>query len=129
MVAKTIVKTVDAEPKKQYIITNRRVDKFNTIRKRVLLSPAICRECGEDLLALNSIEEPWEELPKSQQTALMSAMKDHELKTHSRAQALLVDEDEIAGAWLGDKRGGTIPMNEMPAEVETLKKIKEKKGR
>lgn len=119
----------EKKEKTKYIITTRKVDKFNLIRKRVPVSPAICQKCGEDLLALNKITEPWDDLPKSQQDALLMCMKDHEAKVHSKTSALIVEEDEIAGAWLGEKRGGEIPKSELPPETETLKKIKEKKGR
>ena len=117
-----------AEEKRKFIITTRRVDKFNIIRKRVLLSPAICQKCGEDLLALNKIEEPWDDLAPAHQDAIKGAMKDHVTKTHTRAQALIVNEDEIAGAWLGEKRGGELKLNELPAESMTLKKIRARKG-
>lgn len=112
---------------KQMVITTRRVDKFNTIRKRVELHPAICLECGEDMLQLNNVEGPFEDLPATQQQAMKECLEDHKAKAHTRAAKLVIEEEEIAGAWLGEKRGGEIPKKELRGETETLAKIKSKK--
>jgi hypothetical protein len=92
--------------KKVYVLHAIVIDKFNTLRERRLLTPCTCDECGFDV-ALDNDEAPYDEHDAETQTILREALAKHKKKVHDVAQKLLVEEDKIPTAWMGDKPSGS----------------------
>lgn len=88
--------------KKRYIISTTPVDKFTKLRKRILLTPAVCEICGFDLLTRNELPA-WDDLTPEEKQYAIKSIEEHKEKYHSTSNAQIVDEDELPEHWLGEK--------------------------
>lgn len=89
-------------PKRQFGIYARRVDKFNTKRIRVLMTPAVCPKCRLDLIALNNLE-PWDDLDNATRQELIAGVAEHVHKVHDATEQDIIDEDQLPKQFLGPK--------------------------
>jgi hypothetical protein len=86
--------------KKQFIIRETQVDKFNVIRRRVELTPAVCGVCGFNVAERNNLGE-YDKMPETVRAQVVEAIAEHKRLVHSPAEQLIVDEDELPTEWLG----------------------------
>lgn len=91
------------ETKKRYITRTKEVDRFNKVRTRVELTPAVCDECGFDLIAVNNLKA-YHTLTPEQQDDVAEAVKVHKETAHRPESALIIEEDAMPKHWLGEKR-------------------------
>lgn len=85
----------------KYIINSKQIDKVTVLRKRVLLTPAVCDICGFDLCEANKLK-PYAEMSPAEQKAAREAIDEHKSRFHAPATAQIVEEDQLPKAWLGD---------------------------
>lgn len=85
---------------KRYIIKSHKVDKFNTVRRRVELTPAICDMCGFDIAETNNLGDYYS-MSETMQEQVKRGIEEHKKAYHSAHQKLIVDEDEKPTEWLG----------------------------
>lgn len=86
--------------KRRFIVYEQQIDKFNIKRSRVLLTPAVCDQCGLDLAALNKVDGEYEALDNDTKSRLRTAVVKHKKEYHTAADDLIVDEDEIPTQFL-----------------------------
>lgn len=96
-------KEILSEPKKRFITYAKQIDKYNIKRCRVELTPAVCDVCGFDLGSHNNLGS-FAEMEPATREAVQKAIKKHKEEFHSRADALIVDEDQMPKSYLGSKR-------------------------
>lgn len=101
MANETIVQP--AVPKRRFITFSKQIDKFNIIRKRVELTPAVCDVCGFDLGHHNNLG-PFSEMDQQTQAAVKKAIQKHKDEFHNKADALIVNEDELPTQYLGSAK-------------------------
>ena len=87
-------------PKKRFIVNTKQIDKFNIRRTRVELTPAVCDVCGFDIGNHNKLGN-WNEMEPATQEAVKRAVKKHQEEFHSKADALIVEEDQLPKTFLG----------------------------
>jgi predicted Zn-ribbon and HTH transcriptional regulator len=85
------------------VIQQVRVDKFNTLRKRVLLTPAVCRNCGVDFAAKLNLD-PYHELKPEVQARLRSIVQEHVEKDHSISQLQAVRRGDLKRLTLSEQK-------------------------
>lgn len=88
---------------KHFIINERKVDKFTTLRKRILITPAVCEICGLDLIENSGSDKKYSEMTKEEQAQVAKAVEKHKELVHSPHSKLIVTEDEIPTSYLGKK--------------------------
>ncbi len=86
-----------AEPKKQFVLKEKKLDTFTTIRTRVLLTPCVCERCGFDLCEKNGLGE-YDSLEVEEKARVKKAMEVHK-EFHTTAENRVVDEDDIPTSW------------------------------
>lgn len=86
-----------AEPKKQFVLKEKKLDTFTTIRTRVLLTPCVCERCGFDLCEKNGLGE-YDGLEVEEKARVKKAMETHK-EFHTTAENRVVDEDDIPTSW------------------------------
>jgi predicted Zn-ribbon and HTH transcriptional regulator len=91
------------ESGKQYITKETPVDKFNVIRTRIELTPAVCDKCGFDVAARNGLGR-YEDMSEAMQAQVAAAIKEHKDLVHTIATDLVVSEDEVPTEWLGSHK-------------------------
>lgn len=88
------------EDEARYITTEQRVDKFNVIRKRVLITPGVCTKCGFDIIGFNKLV-PYEDLNGADQLRVKAALKEHIEREHTSADDKIVSRKELNNSsWL-----------------------------
>lgn len=94
-----------AKPPEQrrFITKETPVDKFNVIRTRIELTPAVCDKCGFDVAARNGLGEYAKMSPELQEQ-VKSAIAEHKGIVHTIATDLIVEEDEMPTEWLGQHK-------------------------
>lgn len=92
----------------RYVIRARQIDRFNTIRKRVRLTPAVCEVCGVDFVSINQRRlsrggEPvqYEDLSERQQEDMRALVAEHKRLHHTSADRHIIRESELPKEWLG----------------------------
>lgn len=113
----TKAKKEKPKPKREplyFIMHEIRVDKFNTIRERRLLSPVTCKECGWDAALDNDLDPFWEideetgdyiqNYEGEEETAMKNALKAHIKAFHDISQQKVIAEDNMPTAWLGKQK-------------------------
>lgn len=70
-----------AEAENDTVLVAKRVDQFSVIRREVERHPAICAQCGFDLLERNHLPD-WGMLDPRTQDELRASMQEHILKAH-----------------------------------------------
>ncbi len=91
--------TKQAVVTRQYVIKSIFVDKYNTVRKRVLLTGCVCSDCGFDFCERNGFPE-WADLDDGQKAVVQQAMVEHK-KLHTLAENRIVTEAELVQNNLG----------------------------
>lgn len=96
---------IPEEPKvsKRYIIKETQVDKFNIVRTRIELTPAVCDKCGFDVAARNNLGQ-YDKMTPEMQEQVRGAIQEHKDIVHTIATDLIVDEDELPTEWLGQHK-------------------------
>lgn len=92
-VVKPAPKKVQVEEEPKYVIRAIHADKYTVVRKRVLLTPAVCEKCGVDLCELNGLP-PYDELDDEQRLRVESALARH-MKRHSLAEEPILTKKQI----------------------------------
>lgn len=98
--ANTEVKEIK-EPKK-FILCYKRIDNFNTKVYRVLLTPAVCDECGLDLMKNNNIKGEYEFLHEEAKVRIKMAVAEHKRAVHDVANKKIITEDQMPVAYLSE---------------------------
>ena len=95
-----------AEKEPEYILQERKVDRYTTIRRRVLLTPSKCtvNGCSFDVAERNGYPGGWEEVPQDQRPQMLLALKKHIEYVHTASQAHIVGQSELPTRWLGGKK-------------------------
>lgn len=89
------------EPRK-YILKEKRIDKFNTRRMRVLLTPAVCDICALDMMENNKIKGSYEALPEEMKVKLKLAVAEHKKAVHDASTLRIITEDQLPVAYLDE---------------------------
>ncbi len=89
--AKIVSKKV--EPKKQYVMKEKKIDTFTINRTRILLTPCVCERCGFDLCEKNGLGD-YEALGVEEKARVKVAMEKHK-EFHTTAENRVVDEDDV----------------------------------
>jgi len=105
--ANTPIVEVPKAPKKQFITYGKQIDKYNVKRSRNELTPAVCKVCGFDLGAHNKLG-PYAEMDAETQATVRKAIERHISEFHNRADALIVDEDQMPKSYLSGKSMKTL---------------------
>jgi hypothetical protein len=93
------------ESKRQYILQEIKVDQFTTLRRRVELTPSMCRAkgCGFDASKEVGYPAGWKTVPhdqllpngKSLGEAIISVLQRHRDTTHGIEESHIMNEDEV----------------------------------
>ena len=89
---------------KHYIINERKVDKFTTLRKRIQLTPAVCEICGMDLIDNSGSDTAYEDMTRDEQAQVRKAVEKHKELVHSPHSKLIINEDEVPTSYLGSPK-------------------------
>jgi hypothetical protein len=89
--------------RKQLIINQKKVDKFNIVCKRIEFTPGVCDICGFDVCDVNDLGDYWE-MDTEMQAKVKEAVVRHKEEAHSQASQNIVYEDEQPEKWLGKSR-------------------------
>lgn len=98
-------------PSGKFVLYEKVVDKHNTKRVRVCLTPAVCDECGLDLCVVNADQlddRAYHQLRKNEQEEIREAVAAHKTIVHRKETQRVIDEEDIPAGWLGKKRGGVL---------------------
>jgi hypothetical protein len=89
----------------QFILQRRKIDNFNVICRRVLLTPSMCtvNGCSFDIAVKNGFSG-WNEVPVEERKMMLVALAEHVKVVHTSSQAHIIKESELPTRWLGDKR-------------------------
>ncbi len=89
-------KKEEVQPKKkerQFVLKEKKVDAFTTLRTRVLLTPCVCPKCAFDLCEKNELGD-YDQLDEAEKARVAKAMAKHS-EFHTTAENRVVDESEI----------------------------------
>jgi hypothetical protein len=112
--------TTKAQPKKdvqpeekdrKYIIHSTRIDKHNTRRIRIELTPAVCEQCGFDFCRRNDLGSYWD-LSADMQKTCREGVQAHIEQAHSSMNASIIAHEELPGRWLGEKMEANLTRKE-----------------
>ena len=87
---------------KKFILKEVIIDKFNVKRNRIELTPSVCDICAFDVAAKKYGN--FHNAPVSEHDKIRMAVIEHKRVAHPLNQTLIVDEEEIPKAWLGQSR-------------------------
>lgn len=90
----------EVKEKRRFIITEKHIDKKSIKRNRTLMTPAVCDECGLDLVALNKLRK-YDELTEVEQVKLKAAVQEHKRAAHDKSSAKIINEEDLPIAYLG----------------------------
>jgi len=100
---KTEVKTKSTATKRREFITKEIIiDKFNTKKIQIELTPSVCDICAFDVSA--KYFGTWYQVPQDQRTKIMEAVEKHKQVVHPLNQNKIMYEDQIPTQWLGQGR-------------------------
>ncbi len=85
------------------IISSKTVDKFNTVRKRIELTPAVCKTCGFNVCERNDLEDYYE-MDADTQKRVRDTLAAHIKVAHTQGSQHLIPKSELATRWLGKGR-------------------------
>lgn len=97
----------EAEAEERYVLRSRVVDRFNTIRTRVLVTPAVCDVCGTDFVEVNrrklgiDSEGTYASLSPAQKDDMKALVAEHKRRVHTGADLHIATRGELAKEWLG----------------------------
>lgn len=91
---KTKIGGLEEEDDIQLVMVERRIDRFTTLRTRVELNPAICIQCGFDLISENGLED-WDDLDEVTRSRIIKDMEIHSAEFHSLAQEKVVSRNAL----------------------------------
>lgn len=112
----TKVKREKPKPKKEpylFVMHEYRIDKFNVLRERRLLTPVTCEHCGWDACLDNDLEPFWEidengdyiqQYTDEEAKLMKGALAAHVKQFHDISQQKVIAADDIPTAWLGPPR-------------------------
>ena len=92
---------VKQEPRR-YILKEKRIDKFNVKKSRVLLTPAVCDICALDLMENNKLKGNYEALPEEMKIKLKLAVAEHKKAAHDASTMKIITEDQLPIAYLDE---------------------------
>mgnify|MGYP001569283240 CR=1 FL=1 len=92
---------VKPKPKRRFIIRQTIIDKFNTVRRRVLLTPSMCTRLGCTFDAASKFGG-WENAPESQHAVMRVVLIQHDKVAHNSSEDLIVDEEDMPKEWIGN---------------------------
>jgi hypothetical protein len=87
----------------QLIINKKKVDKFNTVCKRIEYTPGVCQICGFDVCDANDLGDYWE-MDAEMQAKVKAAVVAHHGEAHALQAQNIVFADEQPDKWLGYAR-------------------------
>jgi hypothetical protein len=90
------------KPQRRWIISSTKIDSKNVLRRRVLITPAICEKCGFDFLYTNKLPA-WDQLNEREQDKVREALEAHDAAAHQVENQLIITDDEKPTQWLGEK--------------------------
>ena len=93
----------EAPERTQLIISQKKVDKFNTICSRIEFTPAVCDICGFDVCGANDLGSFWD-MDVDMQAKVKEALKQHVKEAHSQSSQNIIYADEAPTKWLGKAR-------------------------
>lgn len=82
---------------RELIVVATQIDKLTVRRTRRVITPAVCRECGFDLIEKNHLE-PWDKLDEVTRGRIAKDMKIHMTEQHSVAEQRIVRESQLIEA-------------------------------
>jgi hypothetical protein len=80
----------------KYVVRQVRIDSTNILRKRVLVTPSVCGDCGVDLCAAAKLPD-YDSLNPKNQTLVRELVQKHKEQYHSAAPAVIEDGPEPLG--------------------------------
>lgn len=93
-------KDTESGEEDKYVVVEKEVDKFNKIRKRVLLTPGVCPKCGLDIIELNQLI-PYSELNPSDQLKVRKAIEQHISEDHIITEEKVITKSQMdSSSWL-----------------------------
>jgi len=94
----------EVKPKKRYKMQSFFIDKFNTLRKRVLLTPSMCQRanCTFDIAVANGYAG-WQDVPEDSRASMLKAFEKHDAEAHSIVEETIINEDQIPKNYLGQE--------------------------
>ena len=95
------------KPKLKFIIRTQRVDQFNLVRSRKLLTPSMCTKpgCNYDAAKMGvDGAEGWDDIDPAHRNTVLQALKHHIAEVHNESEELIVDEDKLPTQWLGTNK-------------------------
>lgn len=75
------------------------IDKFNTKRTRVQLTPSTCDVCAFDVAAKK--HGSWEGVPLDKREDVLQAVAEHKREEHTFRTDLIIEEDQMPKEWFG----------------------------
>ena len=79
---------------RRYVLVEKKIDKFNYKRTRILLTPAVCPKCGFDVIETNKLV-PYAELSQGDQRLVRDALKQHINNYHATAEDKILTESQM----------------------------------
>jgi hypothetical protein len=93
-----VTKKPEEKEERLFVLREKKIDQFTTLRTRHLLTPCMCEACGFDLCAKNGLGEYADLLPEEQIRVKQAIKKHKELHTSSEQQ--VVKESELETSYL-----------------------------
>ncbi len=87
---------------RKFVLKEKKIDLFSTLRTRVLLTPCVCERCGFDLCEKNGLG-PYEDLTPDDKTRVKQAIKKHK-ELHVTSEDRVVAEEDLPTAHLRSPR-------------------------
>ena len=89
-----VVNPTKIDDGKRYIIKKVEVDNFTVVRKRVLLTPAVCNQCAFDICEHHSLGD-YEELDPKTKLQIKQAINQHKILYHPASSKHIVSAREM----------------------------------
>jgi hypothetical protein len=93
-----VTKKPEEKEEKLYVLRERKIDQFTTLRTRHLLTPCVCEKCGFDLCAKNGLGA-WDDLEVEEKMKVKQAIKKHK-ELHITSEQQVVKESELETTYL-----------------------------
>jgi hypothetical protein len=90
---KEYFKTKRPKTGRKFVLKEKKIDMFSTLRTRVLLTECVCDQCGFDLCEKNGLGE-YADLATDEQTRVKQALKKHK-ELHIASEDRVVAEEDL----------------------------------
>jgi hypothetical protein len=81
-----------------FVLREKKIDAFTTLRTRHLLTPCVCEKCAFDVCEKNGLGE-WDDLETEEKMKVKQAIKKHK-ELHVTSENKVVKESELATSYL-----------------------------